>query len=223
MVFKKNITHNTDNVAKPLKINGIYLMSMKPFADACERNREPILEVIQPLLSGLNTLLEIGSGTGQHAVYFSEKLPQLCWQTSDLVENHVGIELWRAESGLNNILPPIALDVLSDPWPNQLFDAIYSANTAHIMPWRAVEKMFIEGSKKLVKNGLFILYGPFNYNGDFTSDSNKQFEVWLKSVSPERGIRDFEALRDLAQTNALSFIKDYPMPANNRILVWQKK
>ncbi len=195
---------------------------MKSFSEACERNKDVILSTIKPLLSDNKSLLEIGSGNGQHAVYFSERLPRLTWQTSDCIENHVDINEWINEFGGDNIKRPLALNVLDDPWPKGFFDAIYSANTVHIMSWSAVQAFFTGGGDILRKDGLFILYGPFNYKGIFTSESNRKFEGWLKSVDPERGIRDFEAVNELARLSSLSLVDDIEMPANNRILVWKK-
>ena len=197
-------------------------MTEKPFAESCERNRLPILKVIKPLLNNANSLLEIGSGTGQHGVYFAQELSDLSWQTSDLIENHDAINRWVTDSQLKNLLPPLRLNVLSDSWPENRYDAIYSANTAHIMSWEAVKAMIAGVSKCLNKGGHFILYGPFNYAGEFTSESNRRFEQWLKSQGDERGIRDFEKMQELADKHQLSLFKDYSMPANNRILVWNK-
>jgi len=197
------------------------MLSKKLFSEACEKNKQPILNVIKPLLQSSVILLEIGSGTGQHAVYFAEEMPHLKWQTSDVKENHPSINSWLDDSQLDNILPPVSLNVLTDPWPDIRFDAVYSANTAHIMSWQAVEAMFSGVAKKLNPDGVFILYGPFNYQGNFTSDSNQQFDLWLKSVDAERGIRNFEALQKLAEKYQMSLLDDYAMPANNRILVWR--
>jgi len=195
---------------------------MKSFSEACERNKDVILSTIKPLLCDKKALLEIGSGNGQHAVYFSKYLPWLTWQTSDCVENHSDIDEWVDDYGGDNIKRPLALNVLDDPWPKGFFDAIYSANTAHIMSWRTVQGFFAGVGNILRKDGLFILYGPFNYNGTFTSESNRKFEDWLKNVDPKRGIRDFEAVDQLAQASSLSLVDDIEMPANNRILVWKK-
>jgi len=194
----------------------------KPFAEACERNQQPILEVIQPLLENKNNLLEIGSGTGQHAVFFAEKMPHITWQTADILENHQGIHLWLEDASLPNVLPPIELDAFTFDWHEKTYDAVFTANTAHIMPWSAVELMITGVGKTLKTGGLFIIYGPFNYNGQFTSESNARFEQWLKNADPERGIRDFEAIEKLANVNGMQLLNDYEMPANNRILVWEK-
>lgn len=197
-------------------------MHNKPFSEACERNSGPILEIIKPLLKTTKHLLEIGSGTGQHAVFFAEKLPHLTWHTSDQKQNHDGILSWINDSDAPNIIPPVSLNVLTDPWPTQQFDAIFSANTAHIMPWSAVQSMIAGVASKLNDGGIFILYGPFNYNGEFTSHSNQQFETWLKSQDPSMGIRDFEAVNKLAEESGLKLLQDTAMPANNRLLIWKK-
>jgi len=195
---------------------------MKPFSEACDRNKDPILSVLKPLLADRKNLLEIGSGTGQHAVYFSEALPHIQWQTSDRTENHPDINAWIDDSSGENVERPIALDVLTDVWPVEQFDAIYSANTAHIMPWIAVEALFKGVGQQLSNDGIFVLYGPFNYLGEFSSKSNRKFEDWLKSVDISRGIRDFEAINQLAEDAGMSLLEDLEMPANNRILVWIK-
>ena len=194
---------------------------MKPFSQSCENNKDAVLSIITPLLTGKRLVLEIGSGTGQHAVYFSEQLPHLNWQTSDRKENHEGINLWIDDASLKNLERPIEIDVFDYQWPDQRYDAVYSANTAHIMSWSAVEAFFKGVGEALQESGIFILYGPFNYNGAFTSDSNERFEQWLKDTDVERGIRDFEAVNLLAETNGMKLTHDYEMPANNRILVWQ--
>ena len=195
---------------------------MKPFSDACEQNKRPILKVISPFFKDKKTVLEIGSGTGQHAVYFSEQLPHLKWLTSDQVEYHNGINMWLEEARFENIEPPILLDVNQPMWPIKKIDAIFSANTVHIMSWMSVKKMFYGIGNVLEKDGRFCLYGPFNYNGEFSSESNARFDQWLKQRNSESGVRDFEALQVLAEKAGLHFIEDVPMPANNRILVWQK-
>lgn len=167
-------------------------------------------------------LLEIGTGTGQHAVYFSKLLPHLQWHTSDRKEALRGIQMWLDESGLSNVRAPLALDVMQSDWPDLEVDAIFMANTLHIMSWEEVLALYKHAPLLLKKNGIFLVYGPFNYNGHYTSDSNRQFDAWLKSRNPESAIRDFEAVNDLARENGLQLRGDYEMPANNRILFWQK-
>jgi len=194
---------------------------MKPFAESCEQNKDVIFSVIQPLLQNFRSLLEIGSGTGQHAVYFAPRLPHLQWQTSELRENHPGIRLWLAESQATNILPPVALDVLEDSWPNTSYDAIFSANTLHIMHWPEVEAFFSGAGNILNADGLMLLYGPFNYHGEYSSESNARFDEWLKLRDPQSGIRDIDDLLQLAKLNHLQLVDDIAMPANNRLLCFK--
>ena len=196
---------------------------MKPFSESCEQNKDVILQVIKPLLETQKHLLEIGSGTGQHAVYFGQALPHLQWQTSDRKEALSGIQMWLDESGLNNVHPPLALDVKQSDWPDLEIDAVFMANTLHIMSWDEVQALFNQMSLILQDNGILLIYGPFNYHGQYTSESNKNFDGWLKSRDPKSGVRDFEAVNQLAQKSGLQLQDDYEMPANNRILYWQKK
>lgn len=193
---------------------------MKPYSESCDQNRAPILAVIQPLFSTCRELLEIGSGTGQHAVYFAQKMPHLIWHTSDRKENHSGISMWLNDAGLHNTRSPIALDVTLGDWPQQQFDAVFSANSAHIMHWADVEAMFAGVGRVLQQGGIFALYGPFNYNGEFTSESNARFDEWLKQLDPHSGVRDFEAVNQLAILAGMQLLNDDEMPANNRILSW---
>ncbi len=195
---------------------------MKPYSESCEQNRVPILEVLRIELAGRSRLLEIGSGTGQHAVYFAPEFPQLSWQTSDRSDMHAGIQAWLDAQGSANILPPLALDVGRDNWPTSRYDAIYSANTVHIMAWPEVEYLFAGVGNVLEKRGVFCLYGPFNYGGNYTSASNASFDQWLQAHEPASGIKDFDALQELAEEAGLELKKDYEMPANNRTLVWSK-
>lgn len=197
--------------------------TMKPFSESCEQNKLPILEVLKKEISHCRKLLEIGSGTGQHAVYFGQQFPGLVWQTSDVAEAHAGIQLWIDAAGLHNVLAPAALDVMTDSWPGREYDCVFSANTTHIMCWPAVEKMFEGIGKVLLPQGTFCLYGPFNYNGSYTSESNARFDEWLKARDPESAIRDFEALNRLAENAGLRLKEDYSMPANNRLLVWTRE
>jgi cyclopropane fatty-acyl-phospholipid synthase-like methyltransferase len=192
------------------------------YSPACERNRDPILEQLKPRLSSARKILEIGSGTGQHAAYFGQFLPHLIWQTSDRVENHASISAWVEHSGVNNVLLPIELDVAQSNWPEQKFDATFTANTCHIMSWSDVEKMFQGVSQVLTKTGCFFIYGPFNYDGQFSSSSNQAFDASLKLTAPHRGIRDMTDMRQLAQANQFKLSEDITMPANNRLLIFTK-
>ena len=166
-------------------------------------------------------VLEIGSGTGQHAVHFAAALPRLTWQTSDVDSNLPGIRLWLEESGLSNLPPPIALEV-TGAWPDTRFDAIFTANTLHIMGWPEVQALFAALPKVLTPDTVLAVYGPFNYDGRFTSESNASFDAWLKQRSPYSGIRDFAAVDELARSIGFALVEDRAMPANNRTLVWRR-
>lgn len=194
----------------------------KPYSESCDQNKDPILDVLRKEFSQVRYVLEIGSGTGQHAVYFGEHLPHLVWQTSDIVIYHAGIRAWLDEAALPNVLPPLALDVEHDPWPTRQ-DAVFSANTVHIMGWPQVQCMFAGIGKVLAPSSVFCLYGPFNYHGAYTSPSNARFDAWLKARDPASGVRDFEALDVLAGKAGLLLTQDHEMPVNNRMLVWRKR
>ncbi|CAA0116786.1 Uncharacterised protein [BD1-7 clade bacterium] len=195
-------------------------MTEKPIAPACERNRDPILDTIKPLLADCLSVLEVGSGTGQHAVYFSAQMPDLCWHTSDLAENLPGINAWVNDADLANLPEPVELDVMAH-WPALQVDAIFTANTLHIMGESAVQAFF-EGLPKVMNAGArVIIYGPFNYNGEYTSASNAEFDGWLKARNPSSGIRAIEWISELAARADLVLTGDHTMPANNRLLVFQ--
>lgn len=194
----------------------------KQFSAACERNQEPILARLRTVLTGTTRLLEIGSGTGQHAVFFGARLPGVIWQTSDLPANHASILAWQQEAGLPNVLPPLALDMRAPDWPSEPFDAVFSANTCHIMAWPEVRRMFAGVGVRLPVGGVLCVYGPFNYGGRFTSAGNTQFDAALRQQAPQMGIRDFEAIDRLAAAAGLVLEADHGMPANNRLLVWRR-
>ena len=193
----------------------------KPFAPSCERNQGPILEVLQRHLGDTRRVLEVGSGTGQHAVHFAAAMPWLTWQCSDRAEYLPGISLWLEDAALPNTPPPIVLDV-DGPWPRAAFDTVFTANSLHIMGWPQVEAFFAGVDAVLEPRGLLVVYGPFNYGGEFTSESNRAFEQWLKDRDPASGIRDIEAVDALARSIGLRLIEDNAMPANNRCLVWRR-
>jgi SAM-dependent methyltransferase len=195
---------------------------MKPYSEACERNRAPILEVLREVFADRSSVLEIGSGSGQHAVYFGAGLPHLTWQTSEMPDNHAGIQAWLEEARLPNVLPSLALDVNSDDWPRQRYDAVFSANTLHIVAWQEVGRMFAGVGRLLPPGGILAIYGPFNYGGRYTSDSNARFDDSLKARDPASGIRDFERVDALARSYGFGLVRDSPMPANNRTLVWRR-
>jgi hypothetical protein len=198
------------------------VMISLPYSESCERNKEPILEVLLQLLPHYGKILEIGSGTGQHLVHFAPRIPGLIWQPSDRDEYLQGLLARVEQEGSQNILPPIKLDVL-EQWPGGVFEAAYSANTAHIMSWDAVCAAFAGIGTHLAEGGLYCLYGPFNSDGRFTSDSNRQFDRHLQSQDPKMGLRDIEALEIQAKSNEMNLHGQFPMPANNQLLVFRKK
>jgi cyclopropane fatty-acyl-phospholipid synthase-like methyltransferase len=193
----------------------------KPFSEACERNSGPLLEVLRGVLADSRSVLEIGSGTGQHAVYFAAHLPHLVWHTGDMPAQHAGIRAWLDEAQLPNLRQPIALDV-AGAWPAGPFDAVFTANTLHIMSWPHVGQFFAGVARVVSAGGVLAVYGPFNYGGAYTSDSNAQFDQWLKSRYTGGGIRDFENVCTLARSHGFNLERDVPMPANNRTLVWRR-
>jgi SAM-dependent methyltransferase len=194
----------------------------KPFSESSAENREPILAVLREVFADCRKVLEIGSGTGQHAVYFGAELSHLSWQTADLPQHHAGIRMWLDEAALPNLLAPIALDVNRSDWLDGRYDAVFSANTLHIVSWPEVEKLFAGVGRVLQPGGVLAIYGPFNYNGRFTSPSNARFDQWLKQRDPASGVRDFEAVDALARAQNLTLQTDIAMPVNNRTLVWRR-
>ena len=193
---------------------------MKSFSQSCENNKEPLLAILKPLLEARQALLEIGSGSGQHAAFFAAHLPQLLWQTSDVAAHHASIEAWI--DGVDNALPPIPLDVDADDWPQRRYDGAFSANTAHILHWPSVVHMFQGVAGILEAGGVFALYGPFNYANEYTSPGNERFDLSLHATDAGMGIRDFEAVAELADSVGMRLLADHAMPANNRTLVWQR-
>jgi hypothetical protein len=195
-------------------------MDARPFSQACENNKRPILEILREALAGVEMVLEIGSGTGQHARYFAEQLPWLCWQTSDLAQNLPGIDAWREGYPGDNLPAPLELDVRGETWPAVIPDAVFSANSLHIMAWSSVQCLFQRLGERRQAGSLLCVYGPFNYGGNYTSDSNARFDIWLGQQHPESAIRDFEAVDELARNAGYQLRADHAMPANNRLLVW---
>ncbi|PPI85439.1 methylase [Marinobacter maroccanus] len=194
----------------------------KPFSQACENNKAPILEKLTELFKRPGTILEIGTGTGQHAVHFASHLPHLVWQPTDHPQNVQISHAWINDSNLTNINAPIALNVLNGDWSGlPAIDGAFSANTAHIMAWEEVEAMFRGVAGALPKEGIFCLYGPFSYGGRHTSESNARFDLSLRTQAPHMGIRDMEDLKVLGETTGLVLAEDFEMPANNRFLVWR--
>lgn len=194
----------------------------KPNAPSCARNREPILAVLRDHFTDRRNVLEIGSGTGQHAIYFAAALCHLNWQTSEQRQNLAGIQVWLNEADLPNTPAPLELHV-NEGWPTQRFDAVFSANTLHIMSWTEVERMFACLPGVMTDDARLAVYGPFNYGGRFTCESNAVFDAWLKQSDAHQGIRDFEAVDALAGQAGLQLMEDRTMPSNNRCLVWGRQ
>lgn len=191
-----------------------------PFSQACENNKQPILDVLEKVFSDRQRVLEIGSGTGQHAVFFSEKLPHLIWQCTERAQELPDLQARIRYTQANTLPEAIELDVEQAQWPVG-FDAAFSANTAHIMPWHCVERSFTQLARSLNRGAIYALYGPFNYGGQYTSESNARFDLWLKERAAHQGIRDFERVKACAESQGFAFIDDIAMPANNRILLWR--
>jgi SAM-dependent methyltransferase len=194
----------------------------KIFSQACENNRQPILDLLLRFFAKTNHVLEVGSGTGQHAAFFAPRLPHLVWQTSDLTANHAIINAWIDDCPSSNIRRPLVFDASSPCYSYSLVDGLFTANTCHIMPWPAVVSLFAGLPLLLAPEATVVIYGPFKYGGKFTSASNADFDYRLKEYSPHQGIRDFEAISGLASAAGLVLQEDQPMPANNRLLVWQR-
>lgn len=206
-------------------------MSLVPFSQACENNKAPILEAISQAFSSSNLVLEIGTGTGQHAVHFAQALPHLTWQTSDQacyidgINAQLKLARSQGDRGTDNLSPPLILDV-TQPWPLSShqagIDGIFTANTLHIMAKEMVEAFFIGVGKHLRTQGNLCIYGPFNYAGNYTSESNARFDTWLAQQDPRSAIRDIEWIVQLAETQGIRLVGDHSMPANNRLLHFVK-
>jgi hypothetical protein len=197
-------------------------MNTIPFSSAAQRNRQPILDRLKLLLPQRGTVLEIGSGTGQHAVFFTQNLPGLLWQPSDRQENQAGLEACFSASCNERILSLLKLDVIRDTWPDRVFAAAYSANTAHIMSWDEVVAMFTGVAAHMEAQARFCLYGPFNINNCFTSESNERFDLQLRAENAHMGIRDMAKIESLANLQHMRLEHKMVMPANNFLLVFIK-
>jgi hypothetical protein len=193
-----------------------------PYSQSCENNKDFILEVLTRIFQGSDAVLEIGSGTGQHACHFATHMPWLNWQPTELADNlSILAPRCRSYRG-DNLLPPLTLDVRQRPWPVPVPDAVFSANSLHIMAFDAVELLFDALGSYAGEELVLAVYGPFNYGGRYTSASNANFDQWLARQHPDSAIRDFEDVNRLAQAAGLCLESDIEMPANNRLLVWQK-
>lgn len=195
---------------------------MLPFSESCERNKEPILRVLRAALGGCRRVLEIGSGTGQHAVHFGAHLPHLEWQPTELAHALPPLAARIALEGPPNVLAPLALDVRARPWPAGACDAVFTANTLHIMDSSCVEHFFRGVGETLIAPGVLCVYGPFRHGGRYTSASNAEFDRHLRGRDPASGIRDLEALDALALARGLVLEADHALPANNELLVWRR-
>ncbi|WP_296207352.1 DUF938 domain-containing protein [Psychrobacter sp. UBA3480] len=208
-------------------------ISTLPFSQACENNKQPILEVLQTELQGFNHVLEIGSGTGQHSVYFAPNLPEIRWQTSDVTGNHRHIIAWHTAYPAPNLYSPLTFDLAQDSVPVSShlnssdmvkpYDVIFTANTLHIISWALVERLIALAGDALPVDSKLIVYGPFNEHGKYTSEGNQRFDAMLRAGNPDSGIRDKEDIVSLANAHYLQLSKTYAMPANNQLLVFQKR
>lgn len=193
----------------------------KPHSPACERNRDPILGVLRAHFADRRDVLEIGSGTGQHAAWFAQHLPHLTWHSSDVAAHLPGIRAWLADPPLANAPPPLELDV-AGPWPARRYDAAFTSNTLHIMSWPEVQRLFERLGAALADDAVLAVYGPFNRNGRPTCDSNAAFDASLRSRAPHMGLRDAAAVDALAGAIGLRLIAEVEMPANNLTRVWRR-
>jgi SAM-dependent methyltransferase len=195
---------------------------MLPHSDACERNKGPILDVLKVEFANCTHVLEIGSGTGQHAVHFATAMPGIVWQPSEIPEAMPALRKRVFNEGPSNLRAPIALDVTGTPWDVRKVDGIFTANTLHILHWPEVEALFA-GLPAVAKPGAVLaIYGPFRYAGRYTSGTNESFDAMLHARDPGSGIRDFEAVDALARAAGFAWAADHAMPANNQTLVWKR-
>ncbi len=194
---------------------------MLPHSDACDRNKGPILEVLRDAFANCTHVLEIGSGTGQHAVHFATAMPGIVWQPSEVAEAMPALRKRIFNEGPSNLRAPVVIDVAETPWDVRRVDGVFSANTLHIMHWPKVEAFFAGLPAVAKPSTLLAVYGPFRYGGKYTSGSNVSFDTMLRARDPGSGIRDFEAVDALARAAGFSFIADHPMPANNQAIVWK--
>ena len=195
---------------------------MLNYSQASENNKQAILSLLHDILADTVDVLEIGSGSGQHALFFSQHLPNLNWQATELSDGITALEENIKQYAPDNVLKPVELDVCKHPWNVSKSAAIYTANTLHIMPWASVAEFFIGVGKNLNPQGLLCIYGPFKYKGEFTTQSNADFDQWLKRSNPMSGIRDFEKISELALGQGMSLVNDFPMPANNQLIIFKR-
>lgn len=198
-------------------------MIEKPFSPAADRNKEPILGALKELLTGEDhKVLEVGSGTGQHGAFFSKAFPHLEWVYSDLERNHEGIKAWARQADNANLTGPLVYEAGKDPFPQGGYDLVFTANTLHIMSWKQVKTLIKDLGKNLSPGSRVAIYGPFNYGGAYTSESNERFDRSLKERDGRSGIRAFEDVKKQMESRGFRLLKDYGMPANNRLLAFLK-
>ena len=195
---------------------------MKQFAPSCERNKDPILAILSEILNTGGVVLEVGSGSGQHAAHFARAMPHVEWQPSDVAENLPSIRAWRAEAGLPNLREPLMLDLLAGDWPVTEARAVACINTIHIVSWTAVENLFAGAGRILPPGGILYVYGPYRYAHRPLEPSNEEFDCWLQARDSQSGVRLFEDVNRLAAQQGLSLAGDRSMPANNRSIWWKK-
>ena len=197
---------------------------MLPFSLSCENNKAAILDVLSRVFADRCKVLELAAGTGQHASWFASHLPQLCWQPSDITANLDYLQPRCEVYTGANLLPPLALDVQQRPWPLEMtYDAVFTANSLHIMGWNEVCELFSELGERSLPGLVFAVYGPFNYQGQYTSQSNASFDLWLAQRNAQSAIRHFEEVSELATAAGFMLLEDNPMPANNRLLIWRRR
>ncbi len=193
-----------------------------PFSQACENNKQYILDKLLPLFSAGSMVLEIGTLTAQHITFFAHAMPLVYWVPSDMSENLPTVLAGLAGSTAPNISAPLALDVAQEPWPIGQVDGIFTANTLHIMRYEYVQQFFRGAGRVVREGGTLAVYGPFKYDGNFTTPSNASFDGWLKQRDPLSGVRDFEQVQTWAGEAGFELLADHNMPANNQMLVWRK-
>ena len=193
-----------------------------PFSQACEKNKEPILKVLKEYISDQESLLEIAGGTGQHGEFFAKGFPNIVWQTSDLPDAVTDLNLRISEANLQNLPRALTLDVNNPNWNVKKYELLFTANSLHIMSEESVENFFSRIPDALQQSALVFIYGPFKYDGKFTTESNAEFDEWLKEKDRRSGIRDFEVISELAISAGFSFVADVQMPSNNQLLVFSR-
>lgn len=198
------------------------MIDLRQISEACARNRVPILEVLRAAFARTSRVVEIGAGTGEHAVFFAGALPHLVWQATDVAAHLPGIAAWRDAVKLPNLPAPLALDVDAPLWPVDVVDGVFTANTLHIMSWDSVRRLFDGVGRVLSPDGVLAIYGPFSNGGEHTAESNARFDEFLRARDPRSGVRDWIAVDTLARGQGLSLCGDHAMPANNRMLIWRR-